>query len=27
LGVDGGGGVAEWAEAIPALEAPDYRRL
>jgi hypothetical protein len=26
LGVDGGGGVAEWAEAIPALEAPDYRR-
>jgi hypothetical protein len=27
LGVDGGGGVAEWAEAIPALEAPEYRRL
>jgi hypothetical protein len=27
LGVDGGGRVAEWAEAIPALEAPDYRRL
>ena len=23
LGVDGGGGVAEWAEAIPALEAPE----
>ena len=22
-GVDGGGGVAEWAEAIPALEAPE----
>jgi hypothetical protein len=27
LGVDGGGGVAEWAKAAPALEAPDYRRL
>jgi hypothetical protein len=27
LGVDGGGGVAEWTEAIPALEAPDYRLL
>jgi hypothetical protein len=26
LGVDGGGGVAEWAKAAPALEAPDYRR-
>ena len=26
-GVDGGGGVAEWAKAIPALEAPDYRLL
>jgi hypothetical protein len=23
LGGDGGGGVAEWAEAIPALEAPE----
>jgi len=27
LGVGGGGRVAEWAEAIPALEAPEYRRL
>jgi hypothetical protein len=27
LGVDGGGGVAEWAKAAPALEAPEYRRL
>jgi len=26
LGVDGGGGVAEWAKAAPALEAPEYRR-
>jgi hypothetical protein len=26
-GVDGGGGVAEWAKAIPALEALDYRLL
>jgi hypothetical protein len=26
LGVDGGGGVADWAKAAPALEAPDYRR-
>jgi hypothetical protein len=26
LGVDGGGRVAEWVEAIPALEAPEYRR-
>gem|GEM_PF-3916635 len=27
LGVDGGGGVAEWAKAAPALEAPEYRRF
>jgi len=27
LGVDGGGGVAEWAKAAPALESPEYRRL
>jgi len=24
LGVDGGGGVADWAKAAPALEAPEY---
>ena len=27
LGVGGGGGVAEWAKAIPALEVLDYRLL